>query len=127
MPDTEPPPAQRITATAYGLAYASTLPVLQRIAREHGYALAVHGSMATDIDLVACPWTEDATDPELLAEAIRDAIDGFFTHTPTTGEKPHGRRVWSIVPSAWIGKHNGLKWQPWLDLSVMPRQNATPD
>lgn len=113
---------QRIASTAYGLAYAKTLPHLCQIAREHGYALAVHGSMATDLDLLACPWTEEAADPETLAETIREAIDGHFTGTAI--EKPHGRRAWSIVPSAWIGCTNNLKWRPWIDLSVMPRKGS---
>lgn len=133
MPDEKSEPStneaekssQRATSSAYGLAYASVLPTLQKIAREHGYALAVHGSMHTDLDLVACPWTDDATEAERLIDSIREAIDGFITHHPKDGEKPHGRRAWSIVPSAWIGKHNGLKWQPWLDISVMPKQENT--
>lgn len=31
---------------------------LRDIAREHGYALSVHGSVARDIDIVAIPWVE---------------------------------------------------------------------
>ena len=35
---------------------------IRAIAREHGYAIAVHGSLRaeSDIDLVAAPWTKDA-------------------------------------------------------------------
>ena len=39
--------------------YAAALyPDLAEIAREHGYALAVHGSLARDFDLIAVPWRE---------------------------------------------------------------------
>jgi hypothetical protein len=44
---------------------------LVAVARRHGYALAVHGSLARDIDLVAIPWIVEADEPEILAEAIR--------------------------------------------------------
>lgn len=119
-------PQQRMASTAYGLAYAAVLPSLREIAREHGYALAVHGSMATDLDMIACPWTEDATDAETLILALRDAIDGCITHHPIEGEKPHGRRAWSIMPAAWVdGRPIDLKWKPWLDISVMPRRFET--
>lgn len=35
---------QRLRCDAYALLYAQSLPRLQRVARDHGYALAVHGS-----------------------------------------------------------------------------------
>lgn len=40
--------------------YAHLYPSLVVDARELGYALALHGSMARDLDLVAIPWTDDA-------------------------------------------------------------------
>jgi hypothetical protein len=38
------------------------LPALREVARRFGYALAVHGSLEWDIDLVAVPWCENAPD-----------------------------------------------------------------
>ena len=38
--------------------YVVCFPALAEVARAHGYALMVHGTVARDLDLVACPWTE---------------------------------------------------------------------
>lgn len=101
--------------------YAALLPTLQKAARECGYALAVHGSMNRDFDLIAAPWTEEATDDETLTEALRAACGGKIygaMHDGKTGKtelnpvsRPHGRKGWVIH----LG--NG----PYLDVSVMPR------
>lgn len=101
-------------------AFAGVYPMLAEDVRALGYALAVHGSMARDLDLVAVPWTEDAAEPEAVAEAIRAAIDGWVDGDPEAGEtRAHGRRCWMI----WFHKGNSLfPGAPYIDLSVMPRQ-----
>lgn len=94
--------------------YASLLPILIPVAREHGYALAVHGSMLRDLDLIAVPWTAEASPAEDLAEGLREGVGGSWKPYDTNGSrsaKPHGRRVWSI--------HFGGGC--YIDLSVMPR------
>lgn len=97
--------------------YCSLYPHLARIANEHGYALAAHGSFQCDLDLVAIPWTENATDAETLMKAFADYLK-IFQETFGTGiaggkpgEKPHGRLAWKI--STGFGSA--------IDLSVMPR------
>lgn len=97
-------------------AYAKTIHPLRAVARNLGYALTVHGSIKRDIDLVAIPWTDEATDPETLVEALRvetERIIGFAVYGcdgPFPRPKPHGRQCWTI-------HFNGT----YLDLSVMPR------
>lgn len=105
-------------------AFAWMVPHLTEVARDHGYALGLHGSMARDLDLIACPWTEAAAPAEVLVEAIRDAVGGTIRNDPPTkgnkyvldtrnpGEKPHGRLAWSI-------RFSGHRF--YIDLSVMPR------
>lgn len=109
-------------------AYVSMIPALTEAAREVGYALAVHGSIGRDLDLVAIPWTEGAESAEqlilrLIAKTAGHLCDGgrkneageLETVRGDVGEpKPHGRRAWTI----FVG--NGL----YLDVSVMPRQEA---
>lgn len=127
-----PEKPQRMRSTAYALVFAFSLPTLQKVAREHGYALGVHGSMATDLDLIACPWTEDATSAEDLAEALRHCIGGHtrlelgqpIDHSPAP--KPHGRQAYTF----YVNKTEDEKptsYGPYLDLSIMPRwEVATP-
>lgn len=95
--------------------YAAMLPGLVKAAREQGYALAVHGSLKRDLDLVAIPWTEEAGTARELIEALNKAA----AYAPRDrGElskperKPHGRMAW-VVPLGC-----GLA----LDISVMPRK-----
>ena len=104
-------------------AYDRLIEPLREVARQHGYAIGVHGSLARDIDLIACPWTKEACDAAVLVEALRaeaERICGWAAlHAAERGEyfvngcpgfKPHGRRVWSYH----------LGGGPYIDLSVMP-------
>ncbi len=50
--------------TAWALAYmVGIYPQLVEEARRHGYALAPHGSLQRDLDLIAVPWSEEAAAP----------------------------------------------------------------
>lgn len=116
---TEEPKPQRLRALPRALVFAALLPQLQAVAREYGYALTVHGSMATDLDLVAVPWVDEAAPPSKLLEAIRTAVDGLLVGKPS--QKPHGRRAWSIHPKVYTPVLRDV-WEPYIDLSVMPRR-----
>jgi hypothetical protein len=101
---------------------------LREVARQNGYALAVHGSLARDIDLIAVPWADVCAEPVALAEQImlkaREVNEGIAFMAPhedsmwrqagSPGAKPHGRLVWSFH----------LGGGPYIDLSVMPKRPA---
>lgn len=96
--------------------YNSVLPKIREIAREHGYAIGVHGSMTRDLDIMAMPWTKKAKAPESLATAIMTELLGHsymrsYWKEHRNAGKPHGRLNY-IIPV----KQNG-----WIDMSVMPR------
>lgn len=57
----------------YGPVYAAALyPELCRLFQKHGYALAVHGSLARDLDLIAIPWIDNPSPiGDVLAEALK--------------------------------------------------------
>jgi hypothetical protein len=117
---------KRCTSAAYALSYACALPALVEVARQHGYALSVHGSMHTDLDLIAVPWIEEASEAEELVEAIRACIGGMFSGGAETAkqalvDKPHGRRSCSILPSEQFLGVPPLPFKPWIDLSIMPK------
>lgn len=111
------------------VAYATLIPQLMKAGREVGYAIAVHGSLARDLDVIAVPWTEEAVSAERLVMHLMAAIDGRLRNGATCkadGEwepapasvptaKPHGRLAWSIH----FG-HDGM----YLDVSVMPRRKT---
>lgn len=86
-------------------------PLLAEEAQACGYALALHGSLQRDLDLVAIPWTVDAIEPLELVQRLCAVFDLCPNHALDQPElKPHGRLAWSIP----------LWWGAYLDLSVMP-------
>lgn len=93
----------------YGVIYIDIV----KAARELGYAVAIHGSVQRDLDLVAIPWTIGACDPQTLVDAVIRSCRGWVLNeknrNPET--KPHGRLSWSIH----------LDQYTYIDLSVMPR------
>ena len=105
----KPPPS-------YAPVYAAALyPELAKIARKHGYALAAHGSLRRDFDLIGIPWVDAPSEPE---EVVADFVKGFdIREIGEPGMKPHGRRAWTL--SIGFG-------ECFLDLSFMPilRPNA---
>jgi hypothetical protein len=97
------------------------LPELRAAARCEGYALAVHGSLARDLDLVAIPWVEDASEPDKLVKALCDAVKritgwGHLAGGPPSA-KPHGRIAYTIIASMSIN----------IDLSIVPRTMVPKD
>jgi hypothetical protein len=96
----------------YVMAYTG----LERIAWRHGYALALHGSMARDLNLIAIPWTDDAEAPEKLLAAfcefvIKKASVRLDPDRP--GKRmPHGRVAY-VIPIGYDGHY--------IDISIMPR------
>lgn len=116
-------------------AYALLLPQIMQAGREVGYAIAVHGSMARDLDIIAVPWTDEAVNAERLILHLVAAVDGQLRNGGRKKEGtdewervpasepatlPHGRRAWTIH----LG-HEGM----YLDVSVMPtvRQSKAGD
>lgn len=96
---------------SYAPVYAAALyPDLAKLAREHGYALAVHGSLRRDFDLIAVPWVDAVSEPQTLVNAILAGFDVRQIGEP--GDKPHGRRAWTIS----VG-HGTCA----IDLSFLPR------
>lgn len=80
---------------SYSPIYAAALyPDLAVLARKHGYALAVHGSLRRDFDLIAIPWVEFPSDPQSMVDDICSHFD--IRVVGSVGEKLHGRRAWTI-------------------------------
>lgn len=114
--------------------FACLYPGLCDVARAHGYALAVHGSVATDLDLIAIPWTDEAVSADEVKDALmahigacgysdllrrdglpEDQVQQIMARKESrlldgSEVKPHGRRSWNLYMGA------GMK----VDLSVMP-------
>ena len=89
--------------------YAAMYPMLSELTRKHGYALAVHGSVARDFDLVCIPWVECPSNPKTVVRAM---VNEFAIKEVSEPEiKEHGRKVFTL--SIGFG-------ECFLDLSFMP-------
>ena len=91
--------------------YAAIYADLAETCRRSGYALAVHGSLARDFDIVAVPW---AADPALPARVV-ESILADFTALRQLGKpstKEHGRVVYTLMLGTW--------GESFLDISFMP-------
>ena len=99
---------------SYAPVYAAALyPELATIFRSHGYALAVHGSLQRDLDLIAIPWVESPSEPQVVIDEITTTF--AIRVVGTVAEKFHGRRAWTVS----VG-HGECA----IDLSFMPEHSA---
>lgn len=99
--------------------------IVRPAARALGYAIAVHGSLERDLDLVAIPWTDEAEDPLDLVKAVQAEITaqiGECYRSCDVDHKPHGRLAWWLHFQNAVSTCNGA--YPFVDLSVMPRRRA---
>jgi hypothetical protein len=93
--------------------YAAGLyPKLAEIFRAHGYALAVHGSLANDFDLIAVPWVDEAGDPQGVLDELMSKFAFDRDHDRGLTAKPHSRVAYKIHMS--FGNCS-------LDISFTPR------
>jgi hypothetical protein len=93
-------------------AYVTLYPGLCEVARRNGYALALHGSLSTDMDCVAIPWTDAAVGQDFLFAAVKQYLSLLFPALRVQGAtlKPQGRIAWAF----------DLGHGAQVDLSVMP-------
>lgn len=79
--------------------YAAMWEDIRQCAMDCGWAVALHGSLASDMDIMAMPWTERAVPFTRLVNKIMDLFEGnelAHLYTITYNEKPFGRIVATI-------------------------------
>ncbi len=112
-----------------GVATPAIVESMRIIARKHGWALAQHGTMVRDIDLIAVPWIEEAAPwktvyDEWLATLPLVETEGEHRHAARP-QRPHGRRSLLILQAGTVrvddGNPKGTWSPPALDVSFMPR------
>tara|TARA_R110002050_G_scaffold69003_2_gene149419 strand:+ start:380 stop:808 length:429 start_codon:yes stop_codon:yes gene_type:complete len=117
---------------------------LAEIARKHGYALAIHGSVLSDLDLVAVPWTEKAVSAEELRDVLMKHIGALDYEGLTRRQFPDNPKLVAEIleneekrkaergepydeSGATLKPHGRRAWNLYMDfgckvdLSVMPR------
>ena len=104
---------EHVTTNGRAAFYACVWDDLRNAAMDCGWALALHGSLKSDMDIMAMPWVEDAKSAEEMIKALSDCFtDNIFADRQEVlfNGKPHGRIVYTI--SIWSDFY--------LDISIMP-------
>ncbi len=79
----------------FGPIYAAGMyPKLAKIFQKHGYALAVHGSVMNDFDLIAVPWVETVSEPEVVLADVYKSLSLINKSGPSV--RAHGRRAYML-------------------------------
>lgn len=99
--------------------YLSRLSVIREAAQAQGYAIGLHGSMRRDLDLIAVPWRDGASEPDTLAHAVAHAACGITRQGRYEWESKPAGRIATSLPICWPGWH-GQAGAGHIDLSVMP-------
>lgn len=95
----------------YAPMYCALYPGLAKITRKHGYALAVHGTLGRDMDLICVPWVEEPSEPSAVLEEITTTF-AITVSKDSPETKKHGRIAYTI----FVGFGECA-----IDLSFMPR------
>lgn len=83
---------------------------MTKTANRCGYALALHGSMGRDLDLVAIPWIDECDSKEELIQKLCKK-HGLTEGNSAQKNKPHGRRAYVLMLPGF---------GHYVDLSIMP-------
>lgn len=79
----------------YSPVYAAAMyPALARLFIDNGYALAIHGSLARDFDLVAVKWTTNAISPTAIIKKMTQKFAIEQIGKPE--KKVHGRIAYTF-------------------------------
>jgi len=89
--------------------YAALYAEFAELFRKHGYALAIHGSLQRDFDVIAIPWAESPSTHDVVISELQKEFAIDAVHGPV--QKLHGRIAWSIAIGFGYSQ---------LDLSFMP-------
>ena len=89
-----------VTCNGRAAFYASMSDDFRQAAMDCGWALALHGSLNADMDIMAMPWVEDATSADVMIHHIIDTCFGdsrmLKILQPIKEQKPHGRIAYAV-------------------------------
>jgi hypothetical protein len=80
--------------------YACLWEDFRNAALDCGWALGLHGSLSSDMDIMAMPWIEDAKPVEEIIFALESCLTApnntLWTNTVKSTDKPNNRVVYTI-------------------------------
>lgn len=91
---------EHVVTNGKAVFYACMWEDFRNAALDKGWALALHGSLANDMDIMAMPWIEGASHYLDMIQAIKECFDKpneIILHQPT--KMPNNRIVFTL--SIW--------------------------
>ncbi len=90
---------EQVVTNGRAVFYTILWESFRRAALDCGWTLALHGSMASDIDIIAVAWIEEAKPIEELIKSLSNCIDGTLwknSHFELPFKRPHGRYTYTL-------------------------------
>lgn len=90
---------QAVTCNGRAAFYAAMWDDIRQCAMDCGWAVALHGSLNSDMDIMAMPWAQEITCFPEMVRRISELFTGSSmakNYRITYGEKPYGRAVATI-------------------------------
>lgn len=92
---------ESITTNGRATFYAAIWNDLMHAAMYKGWALALHGSLNSDMDIMAMPWTDDAKSVDEMISALENCLTQptlgiLWSPTIISYDKPNNRVVYTI-------------------------------
>lgn len=85
-----------VTTNGRAVFYASMWNDLRQAAMDKGWALALHGSLASDMDIMAMPWVEGAASPIEMIEVLKECFDKPDEIMVSKTDMPNNRIVFTL-------------------------------
>jgi len=90
---------ESVTNNGRAVFYAAMWNDFRQAALDKGWALALHGSLASDMDIMAMPWVESAAPVWDMIFALKKCFDKPKEIDVTEAFMPNDRRVFTL--SIW--------------------------
>lgn len=90
---------EHVVTNGRAIFYAAMWNDFRQAALNKGWALALHGSLASDMDIMAMPWTDKAEPVWEMIWALKKCFDEPKKIDVTETDMPNNRRVFTL--SIW--------------------------
>lgn len=89
---------EHVVTNGRAVFYACLWEDFRNAAMDCGWALGLHGSLSSDMDIMAMPWVENAKPVEEMIKAIEGCLTegGELIFKTTSSNKPNNRVVYTI-------------------------------
>lgn len=108
---------EHVTTNGRAVFFACMWEDLKNAALSHGWALGLHGSLSSDMDIMAMPWDEHASAVEIMIEQLCICFTDSAQLQDTlkvSKDKPNNRVVYTL--SIWADFY--------LDINVIQSANS---